>query len=210
MIIHYGANKEHRYQYLKDRDYHAIEDSFLKNTLQALDYLYKNDILTITYHKNTPKERTLDIIDALLYEAPETIHIREGEKNRYFPKNNTITFKYGYGVKFRKNYKKPFRGKNIGYNSPLALLAHEIIHCYHDLFDDKGYSKRRINHSMKGKKISQQGIDLSFPNQEEELVVHLTNQVIKRLGEDKRGNYGRDYYKVNNVLSTEKFKGSLG
>ncbi len=204
MKIHYGENKAYAYRYIENRDYDAIEDSFLKSTLQALDYLYQNDILTITYHKNTPEERTLDIIDVLLYEAPETIHIREGKKNRYFPENNTIWFKYRYGVKFRKNYKKPFRGENIGYNSPLALLAHEIIHCYHDLFDDKGYRKRRINHSMKGKKISQQGIDLSFPNQEEELVVHLTNQVVKRLGEDKRTNYGRNYYKVTHVLSTKE------
>ena len=194
MRIHYNQDKIFKYQYIENRDYGQVPDLFLRNTLMALDYLYKNDIMMITYHKNSDKEVTYDIIDLLIDAAPETIHIKEGNKNQYFPKTNTITFNHLYGAMFRKDYKKAFRGKNIGYNSPMALLAHEIIHGYHELFDENGYRKRRLDHSMRGKKKNQQGVDLSFPNKEEELVIRLTNQITQRLGEDKRRNYGRNYY----------------
>jgi mRNA-degrading endonuclease YafQ of YafQ-DinJ toxin-antitoxin module len=204
MHIHYGNNKIYKYLFVKNRDYTGLKDLFLKNTIQVLDYLYENDIMTLTYHKNTDKEKTLDIIDCLINDAPESIYIKEGNKNRYIPSSNTITFNHLYGAQFRKDYKKAFRGKNIGYNSPMALLAHEIIHCYHELFDENGYRKRRKDHSMKGKKRDQKWIELSFPNKEEELVIRLTNQVIKRLGEDKRRNYGRNYYLTDSVLSTKK------
>jgi hypothetical protein len=207
MHIHYDKNKTYHYVFSKNRNYVSILNDFLRNTLEVLDYLYENNILTVTYNKKTPKEKTIDIIDALIDEAPESIHIVEGKKNQYSPATNTIKFKHQYGVMFRKDYKKRFSGSNIGYNSPMSLLAHEIIHCYHELFDENGYRSRRLDHSMKGKKVNPHGKDLSFPNKKEELVIRLTNQVIKRLGEDKRRNYGRDYYLVENVLSTDKKEG---
>jgi len=204
MHIHYGEDEFYLYQFIEKRDYESISDVFLKNTLEILDYLYANDIMTVTYQKNTPTEKTVDIIDTLVDDAPEDIHIMQGAKNQYFPATNTIKFKHQHGVMFRKDYKKRFRGSNIGYNSPMSLLAHEIIHCYHELFDENGYRSRRIDRAVKSKKINPNGKDLSFPNKEEELVIRLTNQVIKRLGEDKRRNYGRDYYLVEHVLSTDR------
>jgi hypothetical protein len=62
-----------------------------------------------------------------------------------------------------------------------------------------------MNRSTKGKKLTQKGHDLSFPNKEEELVVRLTNQVARKLGEDVRRNYGRNYFKVKDVLSVEEY-----
>jgi len=208
MYIHYAQNKIFKYVFKKHRDYTAISDDFLRNTLQIIDYLYLNEIMTVSYNKNTTDEKVVDIIDALVDEATEDIHIIQGDKNQYFPATNTIKFKHQHGVMFRKDYKKRFSGSNIGYNSPMSLFAHEIIHCYHELFDENGYRSRRLDRTMKVKKVNSNGKDLSFPNKEEELVIRLTNQVIKKLGEDKRRNYGRDYYLVENVLRTEK-KGDL-
>lgn len=209
MIIYYNQKETFSYSYVKDRVYSNIVNDFLRNTLLVLDYLVENDIMTLTYYKNKPEEKTIDIIDTLITKAKEPVFIKEGNKNQYSPSTNTIFFKHTHGVMFRKSYKKPFRGKNIGYNSPMALLAHEIIHCYHELFDENGYLKRKKNHTMRGTKINQKGTDLSFPNKEEELVIRLTNQVIKRLGEDKRRNYGRDYYLTESVLGIEKKKDDL-
>jgi hypothetical protein len=203
MQILYNQNQRFQYSYIPNRVYTTIQDSFLKNTLIALDYLYKNDILTVTYASETQKI-TLDILDALIHEADEPINIKQGDSNKYYPASNTVQFKDTHGVQFRKNYKKRFSGSNIGYNSPLALLSHELIHCYHELFDETGYRKRRVNKSTKGTKLTQHGRDLSFPNKEEELVIRLTNQVVKTLGEDKRGNYGRNYYATQSVLGIEK------
>lgn len=108
------------------------------------------------------------------------------------------------GLCLGKNIESGFSGSNIGFNSPVSLLAHELVHCYHELFDENGYRIRKLDQSMVGAKIAENGKDLSFPNQEEELVVSLTNQICVRLGEDKRGNYGRNYYLTQNVLTIDK------
>ena len=206
MQIIYNTNKIHLYKFEENRNYEAVFDDFLRNTLLVLDFLYDNDIMTLTYKRKNDTKITLDIIDMLLYKAKEPIRIVKGNSNKYYPASNTVQFKDTHGVQFRKDYKKHFSGSNIGYNSPMALLAHELIHCYHELFDENGYRARRLDHSSKGKKISQQGRDLSFPNQEEVLVIRLANQVAKRLGEDKRGNYGRNYYPTESVLGIKKKK----
>jgi hypothetical protein len=200
MQIIYDKDSVFQYSYLAERDYSKLNNSFLSNTLKALDFLYKNDVLTVYYSKDFK----VDIIDALVDDADEEIRIIQGPSNKYYPATNTIQFKDTHGVEFRKNFRKRFSGSNIGYNSPVALLSHELIHCYHELFDENGYKKRRQDHTTKGHKLLPTGVDLSFPNREEALVVRLTNQVAKRLGEDKRGNYGRNYYPTKDVLSTEK------
>jgi len=83
---------------------------------------------------------------------------------------------------------------------------HELIHCYNELYETEDYHSRKSDHSPKGKKIDNDGHDLSFPNAEEVFVIKMTNQVAKRLGEDKRSNYGRSYYKTVSVLSTKRAK----
>jgi hypothetical protein len=202
--IKYGLGEIFIYKPIQNRFYNELNDRFLRNTLTALDYLYFKDIMRVTYHKNSPQEITLDIIDQLIDNAPETIVIEFGETNQYFPNTNTVKFNDLNGVMFRKNFKERFFGSNIGLNSPVSLLAHELVHCYHELFDENGYKNRKSDQSMLGEKLADNGKDLSFPNQEEVLVVTLTNQICERLGEDKRGNYGRNYYLTKNVLTTDK------
>ncbi len=208
MIILFEKNKQYRYKYIYRRDYRKIENNFLINTIVALDYLYEKDILLVSYKKlahlleEDSKKEVINILDILVDRTNEPIYIRQFHKNQYQGSTNTIFFNDTQGAKFRKHYKKRFTTDNLGKNSPLALLAHEIIHCYHELYDKEHYHNRRQNHSTKGRKIVPSGKDLSYPNKEEELVILLTNQVIKKLGEDVRTNYGRNYFDVDNVLST--------
>ena len=204
MIILFD-NKKFKYSFIENRNSKNIENSFLKNTLKALDFMYQNDLLQLTYNdKNTGQKINYDIIDILVDETEEPIYIVQGTKNQYNPNNNVISFYDTHGISFRKDYKKRFTSKNLGYNSPISLLAHELIHCFHELYDEHNYRKRKSDKSTKGKKVTPKGHDLSFVNKEEELVVRLTNQVVRKLGEDVRRNYGRNYFKVKDVLSIDK------
>jgi hypothetical protein len=191
------------YNYNETRDYKIIADRFLRNTTIALDYLVKHSTLTITYVDDGETKR-VDIIDVLIADTTNKITIIPAQKNAYSPKYNTVLFYDTHGVVFRKNHKKQWFRRNKGYNSPLALLSHELIHCYNELYETENYLERKQNHGSRGRKIDNDGRDLSFPNAEEVFVIKMTNQVAKRLGEDKRSNYGRSYYPVKSVLSTKK------
>ncbi len=204
MIIYDLQNKPHPYTYFEDRDYEAIPDRFLRNSTKALDYLHKTNALTITYVDHGVTE-TVDIIDVLIADTQNDIKITYSEgKNFYDPVANTIGFYDTHGLVFRKNHKKKWFIKNKGYNSPMAVLAHELIHCYNELYETEAYLKRKSDQSPRGEKLDHLGRDLSFPNKEEEFVIQMTNQVTKRLQEDERSNYGRSYYKVADVCSVRK------
>ncbi|ANH59471.1 hypothetical protein [Dokdonia donghaensis] len=204
MIIYDLNNKPHNYTYVVDRDYQGLSDRFLKNTYKALDFLYKTNALTITY-KDDGVVKTLDIIDVLVADVVNGINIVYSQrKNYYRPSTNTVGFYDTHGIVFRKNHRKRWFSKNKGYNSPMAVLAHELIHCYNELFETDDYKARKLNITSRKKKIDSAGNDISYPNKEEEFVIRMTNQVVKRLGEDKRSNYGRSYYEVEEVTDTRK------
>lgn len=191
------------YQYMPNRDYKSIEDRFTRNTHIAIDYLYKTNALTITF-EDEGVVTTIDIIDVLIADKKNDIQIIPGNRNAYNPRLNTVMFLDTHGAVFRKNHKKRWFRRNKGFNSPVALLSHELIHCYNELYQTEAYLDRKKDHSHRGKKIDYDGRDLSFPNAEEAFVIKMTNQVAKRLGEDKRSNYGRNYYATASVLSTKK------
>ncbi|MFC4633697.1 hypothetical protein ACFO3O_07250 [Dokdonia ponticola] len=204
MTIYDLQNKAHVYRYSEDRDYEAIPDRFLRNCSKALDYLYKTNALTIAYLDQGITE-TVDIIDILIADTQNDIKIIYSEgKNFYDPVDNTIGFYDTHGLVFRKNHNKRWFINNKGYNSPMAVLAHELIHCYNELYETEAYLRRKSDQSSRGKKLDHVGRDLSFPNKEEEFVIQMTNQIAKRLKEDKRSNYGRSYYKVADVRSVRK------
>lgn len=191
------------YKYVEDRDYTAIHDRFLRNTTIAIDYLYRTNTLTISFEDDGELKK-VDIIDVLITDNENDIAIIPGEGNAYNHKLNSVMFFDTHGAVFRKNYRKLWFRSNKGYNSPVALLSHELIHCYNELYETEDYHSRRDDHSSRNRKIDHDGHDLSFPNAEEAFVIKMTNQVAKRLDEDKRSNYGRAYYAVENVLSTKK------
>lgn len=193
----------HEYDYIKERDYTTIEDRFLRNTYTAIDFLYRTNALTIEF-EDDGEEKRLDIIDVLVADKVNDIVIKYANKNTYSPSTNTVTFYDTHGIKFRKNHKRRWFRRNKGFNSPVCLLSHELIHCYNEIYDTEDYLARKKDHTSRKKKIDYDGRDLSFPNAEEVFVIKMTNQVAKRLGEDKRSNYGRAYYATKSVLTTKK------
>ena len=195
------------YNYNADRNYELIHDRFLRHTLMALDYLYKTNALTISF-TDEGMIKTVDIIDVLVDDNENNITIISGNRNAYNPKRNSVMFYDTHGAVFRKNYKKKWFQSNKGYNSPMSLLSHELIHCYNELYETDDYLARKRDHSSRGKKIDYDGHDLSFPNAEEVFVIKMTNQVASRLGEDRRSNYGRAYYPTQSPLTTKRKKGS--
>lgn len=208
MTIHYDNTKRFEYAYVERRDYASIPDRFLRNTLIALDYLYKTNALTIRFIEDE-KVQVIDIIDELVDNPKEPVHIVYAEKNTYASAKNIVTFYDTHGVVFRKNHKKRWFRRNRGFNSPVALLSHELIHCYNEIYDNADYLERKANLDSRGKKIDMDGHDLSFPNAEEVFVIKMTNQVAHRLGEDRRSNYGRSYYPTQSVLSTKRKRRNL-
>lgn len=193
------------YYYIAKRDYTVIEDRFVRNTFIALDFLVRTSTLTITF-KEEGKKHTIDVVDVLVADTINNITIISAKKNAYSPKYNTILFYDTHGVVFRKSHKKRWFVSNKGYNSPVSLLSHELIHCYNELYDTEDYLDRKKDRTSKGQKIDADGLDLSFPNAEEVFVIKMTNQVAKRLGEDKRTNYGRNYYRTKGVLTTKRVR----
>lgn len=204
MTVYNLQKQPHTYLYEENRDYTLLADRFLRNTYKALDYLYKTNALTITY-KDDGVLKTLDVIDILVADTVNDINIIYSEKkNFYRPSTNTVGFYDTHGIVFRKNHRKRWFSKNKGYNSPMAVLAHELLHCYNEVYENQDYLTRKKNYSSRKKKIDQAGNDLSYPNLEEVFVIKMTNQIAKRLGEDKRSNYGRSYYEVEEVTSVRK------
>ena len=191
------------YTYQEAREYALIADRFTRNTFIAIDYLYKTNVLTISFEEDGAMT-TLDIIDVLVADKVNNITIVPGNRNAYNHKLNSVMFLDTHGATFRKNHRKKWFRRNKGTNSAVALLSHELIHCYNELYKNEDYLARKGDHSHRGQKIDYDGRDLSFPNAEEAFVIKMTNQVAKRLGEDKRSNYGRNYYATENVLSTKK------
>lgn len=204
MTIYDLKRKPHIYTYSDNRDYATVSDRFIKNTLKALDHLHKTSALTISY-KDEGVLETVDILDVLIADTHNDIKIVYSKaKNFYSPGHNTIGFYDTHGVYFRKNHRKKWFSQNKGYNSPMAVLAHELIHCYNELYETEDYHARKKNKSMRGQKIDQAGRDLSYPNEEEAFVIRMSNQVARRLGEDVRSNYGRAYYEVDDVRYIRK------
>lgn len=193
------------YTYIENRNHNAIADRFVRNTTIALDFLVRTSVLTISFKEDDILQR-FDVIDILVADTTNNITIVPSNKNAYSPKYNTILFYDTHGVIFRKNHKKRWFRSNKGYNSPVSLLAHELIHCYNELYDTEDYLNRKQDFTSRGKKIDQDGNDLSFPNAEEVFVIKMANQVAARLGEDRRSNYGRSYYPTRHVLTTKKSK----
>lgn len=201
-------NQYQDYTYKTDRDYNNISDRFLRNTTIALDFLVKTSALTITWEQEGETQR-VDVIDVLVADKTNNITIIPAHKNAYSPKYNTVLFYDTHGVVFRKNHRKRWFRRNKGYNSPVSLLSHELIHCYNELYDTSDYLARKQNLNSRGKKVDLDGHDLSFPNAEEVFVIKMTNQVASRLGEDRRSNYGRNYYPTRGVLTTKRAKKKL-
>lgn len=195
ILWHCGA-QWHRspYHYNPDRQLPTQATLFYKNCMLALDYLYEHKALEIEYDDG----HKVNVLEEFMNRPNKKLTIRDGDKNRYNPAIDTITFYDNAGAMFRKNLNKPWIKHNIGRVSSASLLGHEMIHAYHDQFTPQQYIMRK-NQKVPGWKARYP----FFPNAEEILVTKdLGNQVIEKLGEDKRKHYKRNYYLTKSPITT--------
>lgn len=167
---------------------------FLKNCYLTMDYLYSTKALELTY----PDGTVINILEAFLHRDDKQITLIDGVKNQYDPGTDTITFYDNDGAMFRKNLKLSWTDENTGRVSSASLLGHEFIHAYHEQFHPDDYCARRLQEYPDWKKTFPH-----FPNEEEAFVtLDLGNQVIRKLGEDERSHYKRNYYHTISPIST--------
>lgn len=190
------GEKWHRspYYYKSQRVFNDKATLFYKNCVLTLDFLYDKKALELEFEDGT----TVNILEEFINRPGKKLSIRDGEKNMYNPSIDTIMFYDNAGAMFRKNLNKPWSKHNTGRVSSASLLGHEIIHAYHDQFTPQEYLKR------KNKKVPRWKVRYPhFPNAEEILVTKdLGNQVIEKLGEDRRKHYKRNYYLTKSPITT--------
>ncbi len=186
------------YHYYANRQPDSNATLFYNNCMITLDFLYETKALELDFEDGN----TINILEEFINRAGKRITIRDGEKNSYSPSTDTITFFDNDGAMFRKDLRKPWSRHNTGRVSSASLLGHELIHAYHEQFTPKEYIKR------KSKKILGWKVKFPyFPNHEEILVTkNLGNQVIKKLGEDEREHYKRNYYPTMSPITTEPMR----
>jgi len=198
----------HFYSYEENRDYDKIKSEFERETYKALDYLYSTKALEITIGEGE-NAKTVNVLDELINDKENTIKIKKGSESLIQYKKNTIRFNPDMGVAFFSDLNNKYsRDKNdepvanFGYNSPSAILGHELIHGFNKLYD-KNWSKRQADTSTQGKIIDPYGRNFSFTNAEEQYTTTLSNQVNRKLKEGERTNYGIVPYPTQSVTSTK-------
>ena len=191
IIINYGNGQSQEYSYEENRDYDAIEDDFLRSSLQALDKLYSSDALSIDL--NGDGEKT-NLFDSLLGDDYDiNLAHTDGKGSAFAHWTNTVLFNEDYGLvvnksgaskeEMEKTAETGQTTENTGINSPTAQLGHELIHGFHYNTDRKGFFQRRNDHSTSNRS------DFSRPHYksaEEKRTTTLGNQVNEALGEPTR------------------------
>jgi hypothetical protein len=201
VIISYKQGEETKtftYTYQKDRSFEEGTPDFLKNTVTALDHLYSNNAMEVSIGEGDAA-KTVNVLETMVSDKENKFTIQEGESNKYTGETNTVSFNHDEGINFRKDASKGWDDpENVGKNSPASLLGHELYHGYNEVYDNAGYTSRKADKSTNTGGVS-------FPNKEEQYVTtNLANQTNAKLGEDKRTNYGRNYYPVASPNSTKK------
>lgn len=183
------------YRYQPKREITPDANTFLKNTFLTLDFIYKRKALEIEF----PDGRVVSIIDEFINRTGKNLIIRDGEKNQYEASRDIITFYDNAGSMFRKDLKKPWERSNIGRNRAASILSHEMIHAYQDQFEYEAYRARKNNKYPLWKTQFPH-----FPNEEEVLVtLNLGNQAIRKICDDQRSHYKRNYYPTKSPISLE-------
>lgn len=156
--------------------------------------------------------KKVDMLQTLISDKKNTISIAQQNPdskdyqkngNNYDPSTKTVNWRDKDGITFRKDVTQPNSGTNQGKNSPISLLSHELIHGYNDT-QDANYNSRKADKTTADEGlITSSGVNLSFSNAEEKYTTGLANQVNDNLGEDRRVNYGKNYYETNNPETTD-------
>lgn len=186
------------YHYVANRATDSNATLFYNNCMVTLDFLYETKAMEIEFENG----QTINILEEFINRSGKCLTIRDGNKNTYSPSTDTITFFDTDGAMYRKDLRKPWSRDNTGKCSSASLLGHEFIHAYHEQFTPQEYIRRKAQKIL-GWKVKFP----HFPNQEEVLVTkNLANQIIKKLGEDEREHYKRNYYPTVSPITTEPVK----
>lgn len=200
------------YSYQKNRDYKKIGNDFERNAYMAVDKLYSSGAMKIDVNG-----KKVDILQTLISDKKNTINIAQQTPdandyqkngNTYDPGTKTVNWRDKDGASFRKDVTKPNSGTNQGKNSATSLLSHELIHGFNHTQDINNntnyYSNRKADKTTANEGlITPSGVNLSFSNAEKKYTTELTNQVNDNLGEDKRANYGKNYYETKSPETTD-------
>nr|WP_262912553.1 RHS repeat-associated core domain-containing protein [Chryseobacterium sp. MEBOG06] len=199
---------EHVYSYQKNRDYSKIGNDFERNAYKAIDKLYSSGAMKVDING-----KKVDMLQTLISDKKNTISIAQQKPeasdyqkngNNYDPSTKTVNWRDKDGITFRKDVTQPNSGTNQGQNSPTSLLSHELIHGYNDTQDNINYNSRKADKTTANEGlITPNGANLSFSNLEEKHTTGLANQVNDNLGEDKRTNYGKNYYETKSPETTD-------
>lgn len=203
---------ENIYSYKKDRDYNDYAEGFERDAYMALDNLYSSGAMNVTFGEGD-NAKTVNVLDEMINSTDYTVSIEEGTNKNphnflHNKDNNTsakILFRGDIGSGFLKDANGKWEESNFGYNSPAGNLAHEIMHGF-SKFNDKDFQSRWDDKSTQGQILftdSQGSEDLSFPNREEQYNTTMTNQVLTKLGEDTRTNYGANPVSTQGVNSNK-------
>ncbi len=183
------------YRYENNRSIPTDANKFLKNVFLTLDHIWEKQALLLEF----PDGRSINILDEFMSRNDKKLIIRDGEKNQYEGTRDIITFYDEVGSVFRKDLRKPWIKSNMGRNTAASILAHEFIHAYHEQFEYEAYRARK-NQRFPAWKVRYP----HFPNQEEVLVTtDLGNQAIRKLGDDERQHYKRNYYPTKSPITQE-------
>jgi hypothetical protein len=177
--------------------------------ITALNTLYQKNAMSVyVYKPNDLGEINVNVLEKIISSKDITI-IERGESNSFIPIKNRIKFNPDFGILFRitensKIYPSDLNANEIpidlGRNSPMSLLAHELYHSYNYQFDNQYFNR-------KNDKSTQDNKHLSFPNKEEEYVtLYLQNQTNDILGENRRTNYGKNYYETVSAIQNSEFQ----
>ncbi len=200
---------DHAYMYVEDRDYDVIEEefgSFVADTYRSLDKLYQKGGLNVELDQHDGSKMRVNMLEKLI-EGDFDIHIKEVQGgSEYNPHNETISWETDYGRSFAKDVTKPTSGDNIGYHSPMLVLAEELIHAFNSHFYNNGqrvqrfenapgggppfnaYYDRFYGHGAYANKplreiYTYEGRNVSYPDHEEQYTGDILRQVAERMTE---------------------------
>ncbi|TWP22507.1 hypothetical protein ETU10_10555 [Apibacter muscae] len=187
------------YEYETNRNYNSIDSGFLKNCYLVLDKLYEGAGNIIIGDKK------VNIVREVIKNIYREVYIKrlpDFSSSVYNPDLHTIFFNPNIGISFHLEIQDGVLSKEMGYNSPVAIFGHEMIHVYNDLLDHENYLLRKEKQYMINKHDpSKLPFNDGFPNEEEVYTTDLSNQINENLNETKRNNYSANDIKVSDVFS---------
>jgi RHS repeat-associated protein len=178
------------YYYSKSKDGRLVKgeefkekDSFIENTVTALNYLSDKKAMEINLG-----DGNFDMLSRLSSNPQFTLNIvnSKGKRISHSFNNKTETIEFDPFVQTKFDLGSKRKQKDVRYFSAASNLGHEIGHAYNYYFYREDFFKR-LNSRINRRRAK-------FPDKEEEFTtLKIQNSINKKLGEPKRKNYSGDW-----------------